>query len=155
MCHIIAAKAVAFGEALRPSFKTYAGQIIKNSQALAEALLSKSFSLSSGGTDNHLILIDLRPYNQDLTGATAEQWLHDAGIVVNKNLVPYDTRKPFEGSGIRIGTAALTTRGLKEPDMVQLADWMDTVLSSQGDAKTVSRIRHETEAMCGKFPVPG
>ncbi|MCH9022293.1 MAG: serine hydroxymethyltransferase, partial [Planctomycetes bacterium] len=130
-------------------------QIIKNSQALAEGLVSKGFSLCSGGTDNHLILIDLRPYNKDLTGATAEQWLFDAGIVVNKNMVPYDTRKPIEASGIRIGTAALTTRGLKEPDMGQLADWMDEVLSSQGDAKTVSRIRQETEAMCVQFPVPG
>jgi len=155
LCHIIAAKAVAFGEALSPSFKAYAEQIIKNSQALAEGLVSKGFSLCSGGTDNHLILIDLRPYNKDLTGATAEQWLYEAAIVVNKNLVPYDTRKPVEGSGIRIGTAALTTRGLKEPDMGQLADWMDTVLSSKGDAKTLSRVRQETEALCGQFPVPG
>ncbi|MCH9022953.1 MAG: serine hydroxymethyltransferase [Planctomycetes bacterium] len=155
LCHITAAKAVAFGEALRPSFKAYAEGIIKNSQALAEGLLSKGFGLCSGGTDNHLILIDLRSYNQDLTGATAEKWLYDAAIVVNKNMVPYDTRKPFEASGIRIGTAALTTRGLKEQDMAQLADWMDEVLTSKGDAKTLSRIRQETETLCGQFPVPG
>jgi len=155
LCHVIAAKAVAFAEAMQPEFKAYARQIIKNCQTLAEALLEKGFRLCTGGTDNHLLLVDLRPYNENLSGATAETLLHDAGIVVNKNLIPYDTRKANETSGIRIGTPALTTRGLKEEHMLQIANWIDAVLSSAGDEKIVSNIRQETIELCREYPVPG
>jgi len=155
LCHVIAAKAVAFAEALQPDFKTYTEMIIRSSQQLAESLLSKGFRLCTGGTDNHLVLVDLRPYNANLTGAAAESWLHDAGIVVNKNLIPYDTRKAAETSGIRIGTPALSTRGLQEEHMVQIADWIDAVLSSQGDEKIVSNVRNETAALCRQYPIPG
>ena len=155
LCHVIAAKAVAFAEALRPSFKEYAEQIIKNCQALAEELLGKGFRLCTGGTDNHLLLVDLAPYNDTLTGATAQDWLQDVGIVVNKNLVPFDKRPAAEASGIRIGTPALTTRGLKEEHMGQIAEWIDQALSSGGDAKVVSNIRQGTEELCREFPIPG
>jgi len=155
LCHVIAAKAVAFAEALRPEFKQYAQQIINNCQALAEALLSKGFRLCTGGTDNHMLLLDLRPYDETLTGAAAESCLHDAGIVVNKNLIPYDQRKAAEASGIRIGTPALTTRGMKEEHMRMIADWIDQVLANGGDEKVVSNIRNETIELCRQFPIPG
>jgi glycine hydroxymethyltransferase len=153
LCHVIAAKAVAFAEALQPEFKIYMQQVLNNSQALAQALLSKGFQLCSGGTDNHLILVDLRSYNAELTGAMAEDLLHDAGIVVNKNLVPFDTRKSSQASGIRIGTPALTTRGLTEEHMRQIAGWMDQVLASQGNEKIVMAVRQETKALCEQFPI--
>ncbi len=155
LCHIIAAKAVAFGEALKPEFKTYAQQIINNAQTLAQALLAKGFRLCSGGTDNHLLLVDLRPYNENLTGARAETLLHDAGIVVNKNLIPFDPRKATQASGIRIGTPALTTRGLKEEHMKQIAEWIDTVLKSDGNEKTIAAVRRQTMELCQQFPIPG
>jgi glycine hydroxymethyltransferase len=120
---------------------------------LAEALLSKGFRLCTGGSDNHLILVDLRSYKDDLTGAQAETWLHDAGIVVNKNLIPYDPRSAGEASGIRIGTPALTTRGLREAQMTQIAEWMDQVLSSEGDDKVVSMVRNESAELCREFPI--
>lgn len=155
LCHVISAKAVAFAEALRPEFKTYAEQIIKNCQALAEELLNKGFRLCAGGTDNHLLLVDLGPYNPKLTGADAESWLHDAGIVVNKNLIPFDQRPAGQTSGIRIGTPAVTTRGLKEEHMRMVAQWIDQTLASGGDAKVVSNIRNETAELCRQFPIPG
>lgn len=155
LCHVIAAKAVAFAEALRPDFKTYAKQIITNCQVLADELTSKGFRLCSGGTDNHLVLVDLRQYNAELTGAMAETLLHDAGIVVNKNLIPYDTRSAQETSGVRIGTPALTTRGLKEEHIKQIANWIDKVLSSGGDEKIISNVRNETAELCRQFPIPG
>ena len=154
LCHVIAAKAVAFSEALRPEFKAYAAQIIKNCQALAEGLLSKGFRLCTGGTDNHLILVDLRPYNEHLTGSVAETVLHDAGIVVNKNLIPYDPRKAGDTSGVRIGTPALTTRGLKEQHMRQIADWIDEVLRCDGNEKTITQVRKNTTEMCQQYPIP-
>jgi len=141
-------------EAMRPEFKAYAEQIIKNCQALAQSLLSRGFRLVTGGTDNHLLLVDLRSYNENLTGATAETWLHDAGIVVNKNLIPYDPRTASEPSGVRIGTPALTTRGLKEEHLCRIGQWIDQVLQSGGDAKVVSNIRNETAELCRAFPVP-
>jgi len=153
--HVIAAKAVAFSEALRPEFKEYARQIVANCRALAEALLSKGFRLCTGGTDNHLILVDLRTYDDNLTGSAAETWLHDAGIVVNKNLVPYDSRGPTETSGVRIGTPALTTRGLKEEHMRQIAGWIDQALASGGDDKVVSNVRNETAQLCREYPILG
>jgi len=155
LCHVIAAKAVAFAEAMKPEFKQYAQQIIRNCQALAEELVGKGFRLCTGGTDNHLLLVDLRPYNEHLTGAQAETWLHDAGIVVNKNLIPYDTRSAMEASGIRIGTPALTTRGLKEQHMKQIAQWIDQTLSGGGDEKIVSNVRNETAELCRQYPIPG
>ena len=154
LCHVIAAKAVAFAEALEPGFKRYAEQIVKNCQVLAETLVSKGFRLCTGGSDNHLILVDLRKYNDALTGSVAETWLHAAGIVVNKNLIPYDSRKPSETSGIRIGTPALSTRGMKEDQMRQIAQWIDQVLSSGGDEKVLADVRAQTAELCAEFPIP-
>ncbi|MCK5913810.1 MAG: serine hydroxymethyltransferase [Desulfuromusa sp.] len=123
LMHAIAAKAVAFKEALLPEFKQYAGQVVKNAEALANGLVEKGYKLVSGGTDNHLMLVDFT--GTEITGKVAERALEDAGITVNKNAVPYDTRSPFVTSGIRIGTPATTTRGLKEPEMLQVAEWID------------------------------
>ena len=155
LCHVIAAKAVAFAEAMTDDFKKYAQQIIDNCQALAEGLLKKGFRLCTGGSDNHLILLDLRPYDAELTGVVAENCLHDAGIVVNKNLIPYDSRKARQASGVRIGTAALTTRGLTEDHMTQIAEWIDQVLSAPGNEKIVSNVRNETAELCRQYPIPG
>ena len=155
LCHVIAAKAVAFAEAMRPEFKAYAQQLIINCQTLAAELLKKGFRLCTGGTDNHLLLVDLRPYNENLTGAQAETLLHDGGIVVNKNFIPYDPRNANETSGVRIGTPALTTRGLKEEHMRQIAKWIDDALSSGADEKILSNIRQETIELCREFPIPG
>lgn len=131
LMHVIAAKAVAFGEALRPEFRTYAEQVIKNAQTLANNLIEKGYDIVSGGTDNHVFLIDLT--NKNITGKAAENALHDAGITVNKNMVPFDTKSPFVTSGIRLGTAALTTKGMKESDMVRIAGFIDRVLSDVDD----------------------
>ena len=129
--HVIAAKAVAFNEALQPSFKEYAQQVINNSKALGDALMKEGTSLVSGGTDNHLILLDLRPW--DLTGKKAEKLLEEVGITVNKNTIPYDPESPFVTSGIRIGTAALTTRGMREEEMIKIGEVMAAVLKSRGN----------------------
>ena len=120
--HVIAAKAVAFGEALEPGYKAYAEQVVKNAQAMAKAFVDRGYHLISGGTDNHLMLIDLR--NKDITGKAADAALGAAHITVNKNMVPFDTRSPFVTSGIRVGTPAVTTRGMVESDMDQLVEWM-------------------------------
>lgn len=154
LCHVIAAKAVAFAEAMKPEFKIYVQQIIKNCKALAEGLISKGFRLCTGGTDNHLVLVDLRSYNPDLTGAAAEKWLEAAGIVVNKNLIPFDPRKASECSGIRVGMPALTTRGLAEDEIKQVVEWMDKVLGAKGDEKVIKAIRKETAGLCKEFPIP-
>ena len=154
LMHIIAAKAVAFAEALRPEFKLYCQQIIKNAQVLAEELTHRGYRLVSGGTDNHLMLIDLRAKDANLTGAMAEQWLQTAGMIVNKNMVPFDTRKAMETSGIRVGTPALTTRGLKEPEMKLVAQWFDRAASSAGDEKTLLRIRGEVSDFTRQYPLP-
>ena len=154
LCHIIAAKAVVFAEAVKPEFKVYTKQVLANCQALAEALKNKGFRLCSGGSDNHLVLVDLRPYNQNLTGAAAENCLHDAGIVVNKNMIPFDTRKPTETSGIRIGTPALTTRGLKEDQMRQIAEWIHLALKNIDNKNIIAKIRKETSNLCQQFPIP-
>ena len=155
LMHMIAAKAVAFGEAMQPSFKVYAQNIVKNATALAEALVSHGYRLCSGGTDNHLMLVDLRPRDAALTGADAEDWLGRAGIVVNKNGIPNDPRKPMVTSGLRLGTAALTTRGLDEADMQTVASFIDRVLVSGGDAPTCDAVREEVRAMCEKYPLYG
>ncbi|MCB0282772.1 MAG: serine hydroxymethyltransferase [Calditrichaeota bacterium] len=128
LMHIIAAKAVAFGEALRPSFKEYAQQIINNSKALSNELVSKGYKIVSGGTDNHVFLVDLT--EKDITGKAAENALHAAGITVNKNMVPFDSRSPFVTSGIRLGTAAMTTKGMKETEMKTIAGFIDKVLKN-------------------------
>ena len=154
LMHIVAAKAVAFGEALRPEFKQYAGQIVKNAKALAAALTAKGYRLVSGGTDNHLMLVDLRGRSADLTGAETEKALEQAGIITNKNGVPNDPRPPSVTSGLRLGTPALTTRGLKENDLVAVAELIDRAVQARADAGALAKIRGEVAEFCKKFPMP-
>jgi glycine hydroxymethyltransferase len=149
--HVIAAKAVAFGEALQPAFKTYAQQIIRNAQAMAQAFVRKGYQIISGGTDNHLMLIDLR--SKGVTGKTAEEALGLADITVNKNMVPFDTESPMVTSGIRIGTPAITTRGFKEEDCVKVVDWMDMILTDAENEATVREVRREVNAYMEDFPL--
>jgi glycine hydroxymethyltransferase len=148
--HIIAAKAVAFGEVLEPSFETYAAQVVKNAKAMGEALLECGYSLVSGGTDTHLLLVDLRSKN--LTGKAAEEALQRAAITVNKNTIPGDPQSPFVTSGIRIGTPALTTRGMREREMKQIAHLIDEVLVSPDDA-TVARVSARVRDLTSAFPL--
>jgi glycine hydroxymethyltransferase len=154
LMHIVAAKAVAFGEALRPEFKSYARQIVKNAKALADALIAKGYRLVSGGTDNHLMLVDLRARNADLTGADVEKALEAAGIISNKNGVPNDTRPPTQTSGLRLGTPAITTRGLKETDMAAVAAYIDRAVVAKGDTDALAKIRGEVAEFCKRFPMP-
>ena len=154
LMHLIAAKAVALGEALRPEFKVYQQRILENAKALAESLLSRGHGLVSGGTDNHLMLLDLRKGHPDVTGAMAEDWLGSAGIIVNKNMVPFDQRKPMETSGLRIGTPAVSTRGLGPEEMRKIADMIDRVLSSQGGKTEIESVRAEVSDLCKQFPTP-
>ena len=154
LMHIIAAKAVAFGESLKPDFADYGKQIVKNAAALAKALMDHGYSLTSNGTENHLMVIDLRKTDAELTGKAAALWLEQAGIIVNKNTVPQDQRSPFQTSGIRLGTPALTTRGLKEPDMPAVADLMHRAIASAGDEATIAQVRQEVQAICQRFPMP-
>lgn len=151
LMHIIAAKAVAFGEALQPSFKEYAKQIIANAQALAQELISLGYDIVSGGTDNHLMLIDLS--NKEITGKAAENALHDAGITVNKNMVPFDTKSPFVTSGIRLGTPALTTRGMKEEEMKMIARFIDRVLQDPENEQNLQTVNREVQELCAQFPL--
>jgi glycine hydroxymethyltransferase len=148
--HIIAAKAVAFGEVLKPSFKAYATQIVKNAKAMCEGLLEAGYSLVSGGTDTHLLLVDLRSRN--LTGKAAEEALQKAHITVNKNTIPGDPQSPFVTSGIRIGTPALTTRGMREPEMKEIAGMIDAVLSSPDDS-TIARVSRQVRDLTAGFPL--
>ena len=154
LMHIIAAKAVAFGEDLKPEFKQYAHQIVKNAKALATALQSKGYRLQSGGTDNHLMLVDLRARNADFTGADAEKAMETAGIICNKNAILNDPRPPKVTSGVRLGTPALTTRGLKEADMSTVAAFIDRALLAKDDAGSLEKIRQEVSDFAGKFPMP-
>jgi glycine hydroxymethyltransferase len=149
--HIIAAKAVAFKEALDPSFKEYSGQIVRNAQALASALAEHGFNIVSGGTDNHLMLVDLR--NKNVTGKVAEKALDVAGITVNKNTVPKETQSPFITSGIRIGTPAVTTRGMREPEMELIAELIDRVVTSPGDVVVASSVKEEVLDLTNRFPL--
>jgi glycine hydroxymethyltransferase len=149
--HVIAAKAVAFREALEPSFRTYSAQIVANAQALAKALVARGYALVSGGTDNHLMLVDLR--NKSLTGKVAEKSLDAAGITVNKNTVPRETQSPFVTSGIRIGTPAVTTRGMKQAEMEQIAGLIDRVLIEPGSAEVAEQVRAEVRALAARFPL--
>ena len=153
LMHIIAAKAVCFAEALQPEFKTYAAQVVKNAQTLAETLMRGGIKLASGGTDNHLMLCDMTSVG--LTGKLGEQALDRAGITVNKNMIPYDQRKPLDPSGIRIGTAALTTRGMKEADMKKVGEWILEVLRNSDNSDVVGRVREEVRSFARTFPVPG
>lgn len=150
LMHIIAAKAVAFKEALEPSFKEYQEQIVRNAKALADGLLSRGYRLVSGGTDTHLILVDLTPKN--MTGRKAETILDSVGITVNKNAIPFDKRKPTVTSGIRIGTPAVTTRGMKEADMETIASLIDAALSSGGDESKLEAIASQVKALTDKYP---
>jgi len=154
LMHIVAAKAVAFGEALRPEFKQYAAQIVKNAKSLAAALTAKGYRLVSGGTDNHLMLVDLRGRSADLTGAEVEKVLEQAGIISNKNGIPNDPRPPTTTSGLRLGTPAVTTRGLKENDLVAVADFIDRAVTARADAGALAKIRGEVAEFCKKFPMP-
>lgn len=149
--HVIAAKAVSFHEALQPEFKVYAKQVVANAKALAEGLLSSGFSLVTGGTDNHLLLLDLS--EKTVTGKDAEIALDKAGITVNKNTVPNEKRSPFVTSGIRLGTPALTTRGMKESEMKQIAQWIAETISNIEDEKTLSRIKDQVRELCQTFPI--
>jgi glycine hydroxymethyltransferase len=149
--HVIAAKAVAFREALRPSFRTYSAQVVANARALAAALIGRGFHVVSGGTDNHLMLVDLR--NKGLTGKVAEHALDHAGITVNKNTVPKETQSPFVTSGIRIGTAAVTTRGMKEAEMSRIAELIDAALAAPEDRTAAERIRGEVRELTSAFPL--
>jgi glycine hydroxymethyltransferase len=151
LMHIIAAKAVAFGEALEPEFKTYSQQVIKNARAMASAFLNKGYDIVSGGTDNHLMLIDLR--NKNLTGKQAEASLGAAGITVNKNMVPFDTQSPFVTSGVRIGSPAMTTRGLKEPAFEHLVDLIDRVITSPTEESVLASVRKEVFDLCRQYPL--
>ncbi|MBX3397008.1 MAG: serine hydroxymethyltransferase [Phycisphaerae bacterium] len=153
LMHIIAAKAVAFGEALKPDFKVYQQRILDNAKALAESLMSRGHNLVSGGTDNHLMLLDLRKRFPSVTGQMAEDWLGLAGIVVNKNMIPFDERKPMETSGLRLGTPALTTRGMGPGEMTRIADMIDRVLSSEGGKSAIEMVRAEVLEMCKQFPL--
>jgi len=151
--HVIAAKAVAFGEALKPEFKLYAKRIVENAKTLAEVLVSKGYDLVTGGTDNHLMLMDLT--NKGLTGKDVEHWLDQTGITVNKNTVPFETKSPFVTSGIRIGTPALTTRGMGPSEMKIIGNWIHEVIKSGGDTKVETDIRGQVRDLCQNFSIFG
>jgi len=151
LVHIVAAKAVAFGEALRPEFKEYAAQVVANAKALASALQETSLRIVSGGTDNHLLLVDV--FEKGILGSEAELALGKAGITVNKNTIPYDTNPPLKASGIRVGTPALTTRGMKEPEMRLIAAWIAAALARRNHDEDLERIRAEVSKLADRFPL--
>ena len=151
--HVIAGKAVAFGEAQRPEFATYARQIVANAKALAEAMKNEGFRLCTDGTDNHLMLVDLRPFDENLTGKVAQEVLDQAGITLNKNQFPFDPRSPFVTSGLRIGTPSVTTQGMTEAEMPLIAGLIGEALRRRDDANALASIKGEVAALCGKFPI--
>ncbi|VAW34646.1 Serine hydroxymethyltransferase, partial [hydrothermal vent metagenome] len=151
LVHVIAAKAVSFKEAMSEEFRQYQHQVVLNAVTLAGNLLKHDFRLVSGGTDNHLLLVDLA--NKNITGKDAERALEDAGMTVNKNAVPFDTQSRFVTGGIRIGTAAVTTRGLVESDMIQVAEWMNRAISAHDRPDLLAAIRLEVRALCDRFPL--
>lgn len=151
--HAIAAKAVAFQEALQPSFREYAHQIVKNASALAGALASHGFRLVSGGTDTHMMVVDLQPFDAELTGKEAQIVLDSAGITLNKNSIPNDPRSPFVTSGVRIGTPSVTTQGMREAEMPLIAEYIVTTLRNRNDAAKVAQVREKVAQLCAKFPV--
>jgi len=152
LMHVIAAKAVCFQEALQPAFREYQGQIVKNAQALAEGMIHNRFRLVSGGTDNHLMLVDVG--SRGLTGKECQIALDEAGITVNKNTIPFETRSPFQASGIRLGTPAVTTRGLKEPEMAAVADMICEVLLDIKNLDTAHKVRDRVRELTAKYPLP-
>jgi glycine hydroxymethyltransferase len=152
LMHVVAAKAIAFQEALQPSFRAYAAQVVANARTLAHEIQQRQFRLVSGGTDNHLLLVDVT--SRGLTGKVAERALDAAGITVNRNGIPFDTRPPLDPSGIRIGTPALTTRGMRETEMRQIGGWIGDVLAAPEDATVTNRVRGQVEELCRHFPAP-
>jgi glycine hydroxymethyltransferase len=153
--HVIAAKAVAYGEALEPSFKEYGKQVIANASALSKAMVARGYKIISGGTDNHMMLIDLRPKDENLTGKVAENALVKADITLNKNAVPFETRSPFVTSGIRIGTPAITTRGMKAEHMDKVAELIDRVLVNPENETNLAAVKSEVNAWMNDFPLYG
>lgn len=157
LMHVIAGKAVCFGECLKPEFKTYSAQIVKNAAALCAAMQARGYKIVSGGTDNHLMLVDLRGKFAELTGKIAQETLDHANITCNKNTVPFETRSPFQGSGIRLGTPAVTTRGMNERDMEEIAACIDAVLSAigtPGQADAIASVKQRVLALTGRYPLP-
>jgi glycine hydroxymethyltransferase len=152
LMHVIAAKAVAFGEALQPDFRVYAERTVANARALADELRRHGFRLVSGGTDNHLVLVDVA--SRGVTGKMAEQGLDHAGITINKNMIPFDPRPPLDPSGVRIGTPALTTRGMREAEMRTIAGWIHEVLAAPTDAAVLAAVRGRVGELCQQFPAP-
>jgi glycine hydroxymethyltransferase len=151
LMHIIAAKAVAFKQLSEPGYKEYCGQVVKNAKVLADSLLERGFDLVTGGTDNHLMLVDLRP--KSITGKKAEHLLDSVGITVNKNAIPNDPEKPFVTSGIRVGTPAATTRGMKEAEMVQIAELIDRAIGARDDEAQLALVRADVQALTNQFPL--
>jgi glycine hydroxymethyltransferase len=154
LVHVIAAKAVAFHEAMRPSFHSYAAAIVANAKALAEELTARGWRLVAGGTDNHLMMVDLRSRRPELTGHVAAAWLAAAGIIANKNTIPFDSRPPTESSGVRLGTPALTTRGMGPAEMKRIAAWIDRIMTSSGEETILAGTRGEVKELCRQFPIP-
>ncbi len=152
LMHVVAAKAIGFNEALQPAFRSYAAQIVANARALAHELTARQFRLVSGGTDNHLLLVDVA--SRGLSGKTAERALDAAGITVNRNGIPFDARPPLDPSGVRIGTPALTTRGMREPEMRRIGAWIGEVLTDPADAAKQEKVRAEVREMCQQYPAP-
>ena len=150
--HVVAGKAICFGEAQKPEFKSYGEAVVENARTLAEELMRDGFRLISGGTDNHLMLVDVTSIG--LGGKQAESTLDQCGITVNMNMIPFDTRKPMDPSGIRIGTPALTTRGMGASEMVQVAKWISQSLRNAGDAEALKSIAAAVKELCQNFPVP-
>jgi glycine hydroxymethyltransferase len=154
LVNAIAAKAVCFREAAQPSFRQYAAAVVANAKTLSEGLLARGWRLVSGGTDNHLMLVDLRSRDENLTGHVAADWLAAAGIVANWNKVPFDPRPPMQASGVRLGTPALTTRGMGAAEMTQIAEWFDRILLSGGDGAVLAKVRIGVAELCRRFPIP-
>ena len=152
--HVIAAKAVCFGEAAKNSFKDYQRQVKENASCLAESLVSMGFHLVSGGSDNHLMLMDLRPSHPDLTGKQGQLALEKANVTLNRNTVPGETRSPFQTSGLRIGTPAVTSRGMKENSMIEIASIISSVLSDIDNESSLSEAKEKALALCAQFPLP-
>ncbi len=154
LMHVIAAKAVCFGQAAKPEFKKYQQQVVSNAKTLAEGMSSRGFRIVSGGTDNHLMMIDLRDKNPDLTGKKAQEALDRAHITCNKNTIPFETRSPFQASGIRLGTPAVTSRGMGESEMLEIAEAINLVLSQPNADESITEAREKALALCEQFPLP-
>ena len=154
LMHVIAGKAVCFGEALEPSFREYSSKVVENAKALASSLKSKGYRLVSDGTDNHLMLVDLRNVVPDNTGKEVAFWLEKAGMIANHNGIPKDPRPPMQTSGIRLGTPAVTTRNMGVKEMEKIAEWIDRVIVSKGDSKVQEEVKNEISKFCSDFPLP-